>query len=123
MVRCYFIVKREVFESEEFHCKFTCGHDPQTDSGWEQIYRPSDFIDLDAEISGGFLDKDQAASFSLEKLAAKLTLDQNLGDKYTKNKLSMLYQVLYSGTALFGVVKRKKGQGVNEEEMLKINVN
>ena len=63
------MVKKEIFESEDFHFKFVCGNDPTTGKGWEKEFWKSDFLNLDEHVPN--ILGHNSSSFRIEKLAAK----------------------------------------------------
>ena len=77
MVRCFFTLKQEDFDSAEFHCKFVSESDPRTNSKLVQEFSRSNFVDLDAKMKELHPDTAASLDFSLDKFAAQSVLNDN----------------------------------------------
>ena len=124
MVRCFFTLKSDEFESGDFKCQFKATHDPKSEGQYVVEFGKDDFVDLDQKMKD--IDLEQSMNFQIEKFASQRILEKNLPGFNTNDyliKLSVLYQVLHSSTAFIGVVKKKKGQEASDQEIIKININ
>ena len=67
LVRCYFMMKQEYFDVDDFHCQFISSHDPRKDGEQVIEFSRNDFIDLDQELKE--IDLQLTNDFLLEKFA------------------------------------------------------
>lgn len=68
IVRCYFTIKQELFDSDSFLCTFNAEYDPRTEKQLVMEFSKQNFVDLDNKLEE--VDMESKSCFSLEKFAA-----------------------------------------------------